>query len=302
VARLITRAHADVTVEIIVIRTTGDRITAAPLAQIGGPGVFTREIEDALRAGTIDVAVHSLKDLPTRLAEGLALAAVLARADPRDVLVAPPGTRLGSLPAGARIGTSSPRRRAQVLACNPRVVTLDVRGNVPTRIAKLDRGEYDALILAHAGLSRLGLDTRIAEILEPEVIMPAPGQGAIAIEARNGDEEVLGLLDALDHQQTRLATDAERAVLSRLEAGCHAPVGALGTWDGDTICLRAVVAASDGSTIIRAQWRGAVHHPSEAHAAGFALADTLLSQGASAFVASPRPDQDGLAPTSHRKP
>jgi hydroxymethylbilane synthase len=132
--------------------------------------------------------------------------------------------------------------------------------------------------------------------------MPAPGQGALAIEARLGDEGVLGLLHALDHHPTRLATDAERAVLARLEAGCHAPVGALGTWDGDTIYLRAVVAASDGSTVIRAQWRGVVHRPSEAHAAGFALADTLLSQGAAAFVVSPRLDQDGLAATSDRDP
>lgn len=302
VARLIALAHPGIAVDIAVIRTTGDRITSTPVARIGGTGVFTREIEEALRAETIDIAVHSLKDLPTRLADGLAVAAVLERADPRDALVAPPGTRLGSLPAGARIGTSSPRRRAQVLARNPRVATLDVRGNVPTRIAKLDRGEYDALILAYAGLSRLGLEARIAEIIEPEVIMPAPGQGALAIEARLGDESVLGLMHALDHHPTRLATDAERAVLARLEAGCHAPVGALATWDGDTMCMRAVVAAPDGSTIIRAQWRGAVHQPSDARAAGGALAETLLSQGASAFVAGSRSDQDGLAATSHREP
>jgi len=302
VARLVTGAHPDVTVEIIVIRTTGDRIIAAPLARIGGSGVFTREIEDALRTGTIDVAVHSLKDLPTRISAGLVIGAIPERADPRDALVAPPGTRLGSLPAGARVGTSSPRRRAQMLACNPRVAALDVRGNVPTRIAKLDRGDYDALILAHAGLSRLGLDARIAEIIDPEVIMPAPGQGALAIEARSGDEEVLGLIDALDHHPTRLATDAERAVLARLEAGCHAPVGALGTWDADTIWLRAVVSAPDGSRVIRAEWRGAVHQPSDARAAGVALADALLDQGASAFVGNPRPDQGGRAATSHREP
>ena len=302
VARLIGLSHPGIAVDIAVIRTTGDRITTTPVARIGGTGVFTREIEEALRAEAIDIAVHSLKDLPTRLADGLIVAAVLARADPRDALVAPPGTRLGRLPAGARIGTSSPRRRAQVLACNPRVVTLDVRGNVPTRITKLDRGEYDALILAHAGLSRLGLDARIAEIIDPEVIMPAPGQGALAIEARSGDEEVLGLIDALDHHPTRLATDAERAVLARLEAGCHAPVGALGTWDTDTIWLRAVVSAPDGSRVIRAEWRGAVHQPSDARAAGVALADALLDQGASAFVGNPRPDQGGRAATSHREP
>jgi hydroxymethylbilane synthase len=182
------------------------------------------------------------------------------------------------------------------------VATLDVRGNVPTRLAKLDRGEYDALVLAHAGLSRLGLETRVAEIIEPEVIMPAPGQGALAVEARLGDDVMIGLLRALDHRPTRLATDAERAVLARLEAGCHAPVGALGTWDGDTLCLRAAVAAPDGSAIIRAQWRGAVHQPAEAHAAGLALADALLGQGASAYVADPGPDQRGQAATRHREP
>ncbi len=237
VARLIVAAHPGTAVDIRVIRTAGDREASTPVARIGGTGIFTREIEAALQEGAIDIAVHSLKDLPTRLADGLALAAIPERADPRDVLVAAPGSRLEYLPPGARIGTSSMRRRSQLLARHPHLSMLDIRGNVPTRLAKLDRGEFDALVLARAGLLRLGLDSRAAEVIEPDVVLPAPGQGALAVESRADDERVLALLQAIDHAPTRLATCAERALLARVEGGCQAPVGALGTWSDDVLSL-----------------------------------------------------------------
>jgi len=242
VARLIVAAHPAAAVDIRVIRTTGDREASTPVAQIGGAGVFTREIETALQEGAIDIAVHSLKDLPTRLADGLALAAIPERADPRDVLVAASGSRLAHLPPGARIGTSSMRRRSQLLARHPHLSMLDIRGNVPTRLAKLDRGEFDALVLARAGLIRLGLDSRAAEIIEPDVVLPAPGQGALAVESRADDGRVMALLQAIDHAPTRLATSAERAFLARVEGGCQAPDGALGTWSNGALDLTGVVA------------------------------------------------------------
>jgi hydroxymethylbilane synthase len=285
-ARLIAAGHPGVTVDVRVIRTTGDRISDTPLTQIGSAGLFTREIEDALLKGMIDVAVHSLKDLPTRLPGGLALAAVLERADPRDALVAAPGTRLRDLPPGSRIGTSSMRRRAQVLAYRPELTMLDVRGNVPTRVARLDRGEYDALVLARAGLQRLGLDARVAEVIEPEIVVPAPGQGALAIQARSGDVRVAELLTGIDHRPSRLATSAERALLARLEGGCQAPVGALGTWANDVLNLTGVVAAVRGERAVRGSSRAAVRTEAEANEAGARLAEHLLQQGAADILNS----------------
>jgi hydroxymethylbilane synthase len=288
VARLIAAGHPGVTVDTRVIRTTGDLVHEMPLAQIGSVGLFTREIEKALLEGDIDIAVHSLKDLPTRLPDGLTLAAVLARADPRDALVAPPGTRLGDLPPGSRIGTSSMRRRAQILAYRPELTMLDVRGNVPTRVARLDRGEYDALVLARAGLQRLGLDARVAEVIEPEIVVPAPGQGALAIQARSGDVRVAELLQGLDHRPSRLATSAERALLARLEGGCQAPVGALGTWADDVLTLTGVVAALRGERAVRGSSQAIVGTEAEAEAAGARLAEHLLHQGAADILAGVR--------------
>jgi hydroxymethylbilane synthase len=280
VARLIVAAHPEAAVDIRVIRTAGDREASTPIARIGGSGVFTREIETALQEGAIDIAVHSLKDLPTRLADGLALAAILERADPRDALVAPPGSRLEVLPPGTRIGTSSMRRRSQLLARHPQLLVLDVRGNVPTRIARLDWGEFDALVLARAGLVRLGLDNRAAEIIEPDVVVPAPGQGALAIESRAGDGRVVALLQVIDHVPTRLATYAERAFLARVEGGCQAPVGALGTWSEDVLSLTSVVASADGRRLVRASSRTVIRSESDAAGAGADLADRLLRDGA----------------------
>jgi hydroxymethylbilane synthase len=288
VVRLLSLSRPGVTVDIQVIRTTGDRLPSVPIEQMGGAGVFTREIEHALQDGRIDLAAHSLKDMPTRLADGLELAATLERADPRDALVAPPGTRLADLPAGARVGTSSSRRRAQLLATRSDLQMLDVRGNVPTRLAKLDRGEYDALVLACAGLQRLGLAGRVAEPLEPDVLMPAPGQGAIAVEARTDDAAVCALLRAIDHWPTRLSTTAERACLCRLGGGCQAPVGALATWAAGVMILTAVVTSSGGDRVVRARVDAAVMTAAEAEAAGVRLAERLLQQGAEAILAETR--------------
>jgi hydroxymethylbilane synthase len=302
VARLFMAAHPHAAVEITVIRTSGDQAPATPIARIGGAGVFTREIEHALKDAAIDVAVHSLKDLPTRVANGLTLAAILERADPRDALVAPPGTSLAGLPPGARIGTSSARRRAQLLARRPDLQMLDVRGNVPTRLAKLDRGDYDALVLARAGLQRLGLDARIAEVLEPDIIVPAPGQGALAVEARAGDDRVVALLQALDHPPTRLATFAERAILARVEGGCQAPVGALGTWNGDALNLLGVVASIDGHRIVRGGSQTVVRTEAEAASAGVSLAEELLRRGAADILSKIRAGGGNDRTAGHDQP
>lgn len=280
VARLIVAAHPGTAVDIRVIRTAGDLHASTPVARIGGTGIFTREIEAALQEGAIDIAVHSLKDLPTRLGDGLALAAIPERADPRDALVATPGTRLEHLPPGARIGTSSMRRRSQLLARHPHLAMLDIRGNVPTRLAKLDRGEFDALVLARAGLLRLGLDSRAAEIIEPDVVLPAPGQGALAVEARADDGRMIALLQAIDHAPTRLATSAERALLARIEGGCQAPVGALGTWSDAVLNLTAAVASLDGRRLVRAGSRTVIRSDADAARAGADLADRMLRDGA----------------------
>jgi hydroxymethylbilane synthase len=301
-SRVIRAAHPRVAVDILVIRTTGDLVPATPVAQIGDTGVFTREIEAALEEGVIDVAVHSLKDLPTRVAKGFSLAAILERADPRDALVAPTGTRLADLRPGARLGTSSARRRAQLLAQRPDLLMLDVRGNVPTRLAKLDRGEYDALVLARAGLMRLGLDARVAEVIEPETVVPAPGQGALALEARTDDARVTSLLQAVDHGPTRLATGAERALLARLEGGCHAPVGALGTWEDGVLTLTGVVAAVRGDRIVRGNIREAVRTDADAEDAGTRLAERLLQQGAAEILAEVRLQARGDRPAGRKAP
>jgi hydroxymethylbilane synthase len=285
VARLILAGHPDVTVDTRVIRTTGDHVSATSVARIESTGLFTREIEEALLEGAIDIAVHSLKDLPTRLAGGLTLAAVLERADPRDVLVAPPGTRLADLPPGSRIGTSSVRRRAQVLAYRPGVAILDVRGNVPTRLARLDRGEYDALVLARAGLQRLGLDARVAEVIEPEIVLPAAGQGALAVQARSNDDRVSAIVKGLDHRPSRLATTAERAFLARLDGGCQAPVGALGTWVDDMLTLTGAVATRRGERVVRGSSQAIVRTDGEAEGLGVRLAKHLLRQGAAEILA-----------------
>lgn len=274
------RSEAGVAVELSVIRTRGDRIQDRPLAEIGGRGLFTRELDEALLGHEIDLAVHSLKDLPTRLPDGLALAAVPFREDVRDVLVLPEGSdgTFSSLPPGSRIGTGSLRRRALALGHRPDLTVESIRGNLDTRIRKVDDGEYDAIVLAAAGIRRLGWTERISEAFEPDEWLPAPGQGALAIVVRDEDLEASGLwAGPLDHAQTRAAVEAERQVLHVLEAGCQLPVGALGLPYGGGMRLKAVVASPDGTKAVRAEASG-----TEAQAAGLGeqVARRLLEMGA----------------------
>ena len=260
-----------------IVRTTGDKITDVPLAQVGTKGLFTKEIEEALLEGRADLAVHSLKDLPTELPEGLVLAAVPAREDPRDAVV---GRRLADLPAGARVGTSSLRRAAQLRKLRPDLALESVRGNLDTRLRKLDEGQYDAILLAAAGLKRLGWGNRIAEILPAETMCPAVGQGALAIEtlARGAGLEACA---ALDDAASHAAVACERGVLAALGGGCQVPIGAYGTVAGGHLRVRAVVASPDGAELIQAEAEGA---PDEAEAIGRALGAVLLHRGARAIL------------------
>ena len=236
-----------------VIRTTGDRITDVALAQVGSKGLFTKEIEEALLRGEIDVAVHSLKDMPTAVPRGLTIAAVPEREDPRDALV---GRRWGDLTDGTRVGTSSLRRAAQLRAHLPELAIETIRGNVDTRLRKLDAGEFDALVLAAAGLRRLGLEDRIAETLESSVMCPAVGQGALAIETRDDDGPAFRVCSRLDDAQARAAVTAERALLAALGGGCQVPIGAHARVDGDEIQIEAVVISPDGSRRVDRSARG----------------------------------------------
>jgi hydroxymethylbilane synthase len=256
-------ARGDRPVEIVTIRTTGDSILDRPLPEIGGKGLFTRELDHALLEGEIDLAVHSLKDLPTEFPEGLVLAVVPEREDPRDVLVGPEGrpTSLESLLAGARVGTSSLRRRALALAFRPDLIVDDIRGNLDTRLRKVDGGDFDAAILAAAGLERMGWTHRISEYLDPGGWPPAPGQGALALVTRTGETDRFPGLQALAHAPSRAAVTAERTVLHRLEAGCRLPVAALGIPFGGGLRLRGLVASPDGRRVVRAEGTGTQDDP-----------------------------------------
>jgi len=274
-------AELGATSEIRVIQTSGDRITHASLADFGGKGLFIKEIEEALLAGAIDCAVHSLKDVPSSLPAGLGLTAILTREDPRDALVAAPGVTFDNLPPGARLGTSSLRRQAQVLARRPDLAVLPLRGNVDTRLRKWEAGEFTAILLATAGLNRLQRTASVTQLLEPEHLCPAVGQGALALEARLHDAATCDRLAALEHPPTRLAIEAERATVRRLDVGCHAPVGVLGRIRDATLSLIAVVAMPDGSRIVRAALEfPTVRTISDAQAAGAALAVLLEERGA----------------------
>ncbi|HEX8374737.1 MAG TPA: hydroxymethylbilane synthase [Geminicoccaceae bacterium] len=240
-------------VEIRVIRTTGDHVQDLPLAKIGDKGLFTKELDAALLAGDADLAVHSLKDVPTRVPDGLEIVAVSRREDPRDVLLLPPGRAgsLATLPPGARVGTSSLRRRAQLGALRPDLEVVDLRGNLNTRLAKLDRGDYDAIVLAAAGVLRLGWSDRIAERLDPGAWLPAVGQGALGVVARAGDERMRALLADFHDPFTAACTAAERAFLAALEGGCQVPIGALATLHDEGFTLNGLVADADGGTVLR---------------------------------------------------
>ncbi|MDE0029619.1 MAG: hydroxymethylbilane synthase [Deltaproteobacteria bacterium] len=275
--------HPQAAVEIVPIRTSGDRFQNVPIERIGTKGVFIKEIEEALLRGDIDVAVHSMKDLPTELPEGLAVAAVPEREDPADVLVSRVAESLDALPAGARIGTGSLRRRAQLLHHRPDLAVVPIRGNVDTRIAKLARGEVDALVLALAGLKRLGRAYETAQPLPPETCMSAVAQGALGLETRSGEVERLTFLD---HAPSALEVAAERAFLARLEGGCQVPVGARAVVRGDRLALAGMVAEVSGRQVFRGELSGA---SADAASLGMRLAERLLAEGAGAVLREARP-------------
>jgi len=263
--------------EIVIIRTAGDHFQQGSVAKIGLKGVFIKEIEDALLAGSVDLAVHSLKDVPTELPPGLEIAAIPAREDPRDCLVSRGSAKLATLAPGARVGTSSLRRQAQIRHIRPDLQIVELRGNVDTRLRKVDEGELDAVVVARAGVVRLGHGGRVAEILEPSVMVPAVGQGALAIEIRSSDPEMVERLAALDHFETRTVVSAERAVLSALGGGCQVPLGAWARFEKGSLVLDACVCAPDGSEVLRDRGEGPITQPEEL---GHAVARRLRGAGA----------------------
>lgn len=269
--------------EIKIIKTTGDKLANIPLTQSGTKGLFIKEIEEALVAEEVDLAVHSLKDLPTEQPEGLTVAAVPEREDARDVLISKDGRRFSELPPGARVGTSSLRRQSQLRRLRSDLEIVPMRGNLDTRLKKLDRGDCEAVVLAAAGVHRLGLASRITEYFAPEQLCSAVGQGALAIEIRGDNERMQKVVAPLDHAATHRAVLAERAMLRHLGGGCQVPIAAHATLASDQLRLVGVVASPDGSEIVRA-W--ALRSPSEPEALGAAVARHLLEQGARAILES----------------
>lgn len=276
----LSRANPDASFEVRTIRTAGDR-TRASLSEIGGRGVFVIELEHALRSGEIDVAVHSLKDLPTEETPGLGIAAILAREDPRDVLVSRRKAKLDDLPHGAVVGTGSPRRAAQLIALRPDLSLTDIRGNVDTRMRKVQGGEYEAVVLASAGLARLGWLDRASQTFDPEEVLPAPGQGALALQVRSDDAATFAAVLAADDAETRVAVSAERAFERRLGGGCHAAIAALAEVSGERLKVRGVVAHPTGEKLIRGELEGPADDP---ESVGFMLAEELIEAGAGALV------------------
>ncbi len=279
VAARLRAVHPGLAVEIVEVTTKGDQVRDRALSAIGERGLFTRELERVLLSGGADIAVHSLKDMETTLPAGLDLLAVPERADPRDVVVSRTGVGLRALPLGALVGTSSIRRRAQILAIRPDLQFEDLRGNVPTRLDKIARGDggLAAIVLARAGLDRLGFADRVSEVLEPDLLLPAVGQGALGIEGAAGDERLRALVAPLEHEPTRRAASAERAFLRRLHGGCQVPAGALARADGAALVLDGVVCSLDGQSLFRDRASGPAADPDSV---GARLADILLARGA----------------------
>ena len=274
---LLRGADPGLAVEIVTIKTTGDKILDSPLAQVGGKGLFVKEIEEALLAGEVDLAVHSLKDVPAFFPDGLGLAAVLEREDPRDALLARDSASLDELPKGARVGTRARSGgRPSFLHLRPDLEITTLRGNVDTRVRKFESGEYDAIVLAAAGLRRMGLAGRVSAFLDVETLLPAVGQGAIGIETRMNDSETNGRISSLDHVGTRTAVSAERAFLRRLEGGCQVPIAAYAVVSGGSIEISGLVASLDGRTVIRDQVEGA---SDQAETLGVTLAEQILERG-----------------------
>jgi hydroxymethylbilane synthase len=276
IADCLRKEYKNLEVIIKYITTTGDKILDVPLAKIGGKGLFTKELETEMLEGSIDLAVHSLKDMPTELPVGLTLAAITKRVDPGDAIISPKYKTLKNLPQGAKVGTSSLRRKAQLLSARPDLSIRDLRGNVDTRLKKLEADSLDAIVLAAAGLKRLGWEEHITEILPKEVCLPAVGQGALAIEARENDPEVLALLAFLNDPATRYAVTAERAFLKTVEGGCQVPVGVFGTLEGETLTVEAIIATIDGQTVIK---DCVVGRCNEATSLGEELANRMLAAG-----------------------
>jgi hydroxymethylbilane synthase len=266
-------------VEIEIIKTTGDKITDVALAKVGTKGMFTKEIEEALAEGRVDLAVHSLKDLPTELPPGFELVAVTTRVNPRDVFLSVKYESIDALPRGGRVGTSSLRRQAQLKAARADLVIHPLRGNVDTRVRKLEEGEYDAIILAAAGLTRLGKTQWVKGVLPEDFMCPAAGQGALGIEIRQGDVAMREHLKFLDNPAARAATTCERALLNRLGGGCQVPIGAFAEMSGGTLQLTAIVARPDGSEVLREQ-----HSGSDPVALGEQVGDALLRRGATKIL------------------
>ncbi len=287
VAALLRGAHAGLRVELMPMSTKGDRILDRSLAAIGGKGLFIKELEIALEEGHADIAVHSMKDVPGELPRGFSIAAVLERADPRDALVASTAERVQDLPHGARVGTSSLRRQAQLLAMRPDLRIEALRGNVNTRIGRLDSGELDAIILACAGLIRMGWESRITGRLAPSAFVPAVGQGVIGIECRSDDARTRSLLEVLNDAPTRTVLDAERAFSGRLGGSCQSPIAAYATLDGSRLTLDGLVAEPDGTRLLRDTMTGSADQP---RSLGERLADRVLAAGAGTLLERLRSD------------
>lgn len=276
IAECIRSKYPELEVELCHIVTTGDKILDVPLAKIGGKGLFTKELENAMLANEIDLAVHSLKDMPTQLPEGLLLAAITERVDPGDALISPKYGEIDQLPQGAKIGTSSLRRKAQLLKYRPDLTICDLRGNLDTRLKKMETENLDGIILAVSGLKRLGWEKLITQVLPNEICLPAVGQGALAIEARANDEEVRSIVEFLNHEETRWSVEAERAYLAEAEGGCQIPIGVYGQIKGENLVLEAVILSVDGKRQIRQTISGA---PVDGIKFGRVLAQDMLAKG-----------------------
>jgi hydroxymethylbilane synthase len=284
IAEALQRLHG-VTAELIRIRTSGDRMQSAPVAQVneqigsesGTKGIFIKELEEALLAGSVDLAVHSMKDVPTETPPGLSFPAITRREDPRDCLISRAGRTLKTLPSGARIGTSSLRRQAQIRHYRPDLQAADLRGNVDTRLKKLDAGEFDAIVVAMAGVNRLGAASRVTQVLSAEIMLPAIGQGALGIETRADDRTTSEFVAALDDVETRTCVTAERALLEELQGGCQVPLGAWARLMGEELFIEAAVFSPDGHEFVRREERGL---PNDAAGVGKRLGRTLIESGA----------------------
>ncbi|TQV88402.1 hydroxymethylbilane synthase [Aliikangiella coralliicola] len=274
--------HPDLPVELVPMSTKGDKILDTPLAKVGGKGLFVKELEVAMLEGRADIAVHSMKDVPMEFPESLGLAVICDRENPLDALVSNQFDSIEALPQGAIVGTSSLRRQCQLKARRPDLDIRDLRGNLGTRLGKLDEGKYDAIILATAGLLRLEMPERIAQKIPADFILPAGGQGAVGIECRTDDKKTLELLAPLNHQETAIRVKAERTVNNRLQGGCQVPIGAFAQLDNDSIVIDALVGALDGSQIIQRQIRGPLE---QAEALGIEIAEQLLAGGADKILA-----------------